>query len=94
MKAALGPRRLVHVPVVRDVDLLLGPGIRNLTNLGPALHCRQGSQMWVAEAAAAILGREKEGTRAEVAACDSRRRGVDQEPGPTGGGPNGGPVDS
>src|SRR6266487_2598664 len=76
-EGSLGPRRLVHVPVVRNVDLLLGPGVRDLTNLGQrriegiASKCRWRSRPQL------ILGREQEGPRAEVAACDGRRRSVD-----------------
>jgi len=76
-EGSLGPRRLVHVPVVRDVDLLLGPGVRDLTNLGQRRIEGIASKCGWRSRPQLILGREKEGPRAEVAECDYGRRGVD-----------------
>src|SRR6266480_183821 len=76
-EGSLGPRRLVHVPVVRDVDLFLGPGVRDLTNLGQRRIEGIASKCGWRSRAQLILGREKEGPRAEVAECDYWRRRVD-----------------
>src|SRR5213083_2648129 len=69
-EGSLGPRRLVHVPVVRDVDLLLGPVDRDLINLGQRRVESSASKCGGRRRPQLILGGEKEGTRAEVAACD------------------------
>src|SRR6266545_357342 len=69
-EGSLGPRRLVHVPVVRDVDLLLGPVDRDLINLGQRRVESSASKYGWRRRPQLTLGREKEGTRAEVAACD------------------------
>ena len=76
-EGSLRPRRLVHVPVVCDVDLLLGPGVRDVTNLGQRRIESGATKRGRRTRAQLILGRQEERTRAEVAACDDRRRGVD-----------------
>src|SRR5207249_9189832 len=76
-EGSLGPRRLVHVPVARDVDLLLRPVDRDLINLSQRRVESSASKCGWRRRPQLILGREKEGTRAEVAACDERRRAVD-----------------
>src|SRR6266704_1550707 len=69
-EGSLGPRRLVHVPVVRDVDLLLSPVDRDLIDLGQRRVESSASKCGWRRRPQLILGGEKEGTRAEVAACD------------------------
>src|SRR4029077_21177799 len=75
-EGSLGPRRLVHVPVVRNVDLLLGPGVRDVTNFVQRLIEGRASKCRGRRRPQLILGREKEGTRAEAAACDYGERSV------------------
>src|SRR5256886_17652003 len=76
---------LFRSPVVRDVDLLLGPGVRDLTNLGQRRIEGIASKCGWRSRPQLILGREKEGPRAEVAERDYGRRGVDPVAGADGG---------
>src|SRR5437879_10877336 len=48
-EGSLGPRRLVHVPVVRDVDLLLGPGVRDQIDIANYWNVNQRSEEHTSE---------------------------------------------